>query len=338
VLIDMLGIIRLVNPPLLQLTGLDHDNLVGRSVDEFPDGGEYEVFREILGNVASDRSSQPYNVRDIQVEAENSYDLRVYAVRMGGGGRTPGWLIICQDVTDLKSVARARETGVRFLSHEMRSPLNTLKIISQIFGELGNQLTDSNAERLVTLLDSETDRMLRMVGQFLDLAALDQGTFQLALREMDVSDLLGRVKNSLELRAADRDLAVEASLPESLPLVSADPDRLEDVLHNLCDNAIKYTERGGTIRLSAHATDDVVEMSVSDNGQGIAPEIQDDIFSEFVRAAEDGQSGRKMGVGLGLYMARRIVEEHGGEISVDSAVGRGSDFIIRLPVASAVST
>ncbi|MGI5819591.1 MAG: ATP-binding protein [Armatimonadota bacterium] len=334
VLIDSFGVIRLVNPPLLQLTGLDHDSLVGLAVDELPPGEKYEVLRQIVGDPRTpDGPASPYSVRDIQVEAEKPCDLRVYAVRMGGTGRAAGRLIICQDVTDLKSVARARETGVRFLSHEMRSPLSTLKIISQIFGELTDQLTDSNADRLVTLLDSETDRMLRMVGQFLDLAALDQGTFRLALQKINVAHLMHRVCNSLEFRAADKDMTVEKSLPDALPLISADPDRLEDVLHNLCDNALKYTDRGGTIRLSAREADGMVELCVSDNGQGISPEIQDDIFSEFVRAAEDGQSGRKMGVGLGLYMARRIVEEHGGEITVDSAIGRGSDFVIRLPVA-----
>lgn len=336
ILIDSFGVIRLVNPPLLQLTGLDHDDLIGLHVDELPDDGRYDTLRVLLGG-GSDAPSQGYSIRDIQLKGEKPCDLRVYSVRMGGSGRSAGRLIICQDVTDLKSLARARETGVRFLSHEMRSPLSTLKIISQIFGELTGQLTDSNAERLVTLLDSETDRMLRMVGQFLDLAALDQGTFHLSREKINVRHLMERVCESVEVRGEEKDISVESSLSETLPLVDADPDRLEDVLHNLCDNALKYTDRGGMVRLSARAIDDVVELSVSDNGQGISPEIQDDIFSEFVRAAEDGKSGRKMGVGLGLYMARRIIEEHGGELTVDSAVGRGSDFIIRLPVASTVS-
>lgn len=333
VLVDGSGVVRLVNPPLQKLTGLDERALIGLHVDDLPAGPGYDLLRPVVEDVAVDRSGPNNAIRDIEVKGERPRDLRVYTVRMGGVGRAAGWLIICQDVTDLKSVARARETGVRFLSHEMRSPLSTLKIISQIFGELTDQLTDSNAERLVTILDSETDRMLRMVGQFLDLAALDQGTFQLALQKIDVTDIMKRVCTSLEVRAAEKELTVENVVPDGLPPVEADPDRLEDVLHNLCDNALKYTQRGGRIRLSARALDGAVELCVSDNGQGISPDIQDDIFSEFVRAAEDGKSGRKMGVGLGLYMARRIIEEHGGVITVDSAVGKGSDFIIRLPAA-----
>jgi len=332
VLVDGGGVIRLVNPPLVKLTGIPMERLTGLAVDELPAGPGGALLRDILGDVAGAAVAN-HSIRDIQIEGERPCDLRVYTVRMGSSPRAAGWLIISQDVTDLKTVARARETGVRFLSHEMRSPLNTLKIVSQIFGELTGQLTDSNSERLVAILDSETDRMLRMVGQFLDLAALDQGTFHLARRPIDVCQVMQRVCTSLEVRAADRKLAVENCIPESLPPANADPDRLEDVLHNLCDNALKYTPGGGHIRLSAAATEGGLQLTVSDNGQGISPDIQDDIFSEFVRAAEDGESGRKMGVGLGLYMARRIIEEHGGEITVESALGEGSSFTITIPAA-----
>ncbi|MBD3292647.1 MAG: PAS domain S-box protein, partial [Armatimonadia bacterium] len=332
VLVDGSGIIRLINPPLAELTGLNEDDLVGSEVEELPQRGGYGLLREIVGEVLSeDRQANLF--RDIEVGGDKPRDLRVYTVRMGGGSRASGWVIICQDVTDLKSLARARETGVRFLSHEMRSPLNTLKIISQIFGELTGQLTDSNAERLVAILDTETDRMLRMVGQFLDLAALDQGTFKLSLEEVQLGSLLHRVSTALEVRAAEKKLSVEKDVPDTLPPVKADPDRLEDVLHNLCDNALKYTDSGGHIRICALAKNGNVEVHVSDDGRGIAPEIQDDIFSEFVRAAEDGKSGGQMGIGLGLYMARRIIEEHGGEITVESVVGQGSDFRITLPSA-----
>jgi len=332
VLVDGAGVIRLVNPPLVKLTGIAMEKLTGRAADKLPQGPGGALLREILGDVAG-ASGSSHSIRDIQIEGERACDLRIYTVRMGSSPRASGWLIISQDVTDLKSVARARETGVRFLSHEMRSPLSTLKIVSQIFGELTGQLTDSNAERMVAILDSETDRMLRMVGQFLDLAALDQGTFHLARQPVDVCEVMERVCTSLEVRAADRNLSVEKAIPEILPPAYADPDRLEDVLHNLCDNALKYTPGGGHIRLSAAATDGGLELTISDNGQGISPDIQDDIFNEFVRAAEDDKSGRRMGVGLGLYMARRIIEEHDGEITVESALGKGSSFTIRLPAA-----
>jgi len=332
VLVDGGGVIRLVNPPLVKLTGIPMEKLTGLAARKLPLGRGGALLRQILGDVTGD-GGPGHSIRDIQVEGERPLDLRVYTVRMGSSPRASGWLIISQDVTDLKTVARARETGVRFLSHEMRSPLSTLKIVSQIFGELTGQLTDSNADRMVAILDSETDRMLRMVGQFLDLAALDQGTFQLACVPIDVREVMLRVCSSLEVRAADKNLSVERAIPETLPLAHADPDRLEDVLHNLCDNALKYTPGGGHIRVSAAATDGLLELTISDNGQGISPDIQDDIFSEFVRAAEDGQSGRRMGVGLGLYMARRIIEEHGGEITVESALGEGSAFTVRLPVA-----
>ncbi len=331
VLIDGTGVIRLVNPPLETLTGLQQDALIGLKVDEIGDATRYDLLRNILQDPIAGEMEGPSSIRDIEIEDDEERDLRIYSVRMGGGPRAAGWLIICQDITDLKSIARARETGVRFLSHEIRSPLNTLKITSQILAELTDQLTDSNAQRLTVILEDETDRMLRMVGQFLDLAAMDQGRFELAREDVDPAEILDRVCRTLEVRANQKNQTVETTLPESLPTIHADADRLEDVLHNVCDNALKYTPTGGHIEVSARASNGTITLCVSDNGQGIAPEIQDDIFSEFVRAAEDGKTGSKMGVGLGLYMARRIVEEHGGEISIESAVGEGADFTITLP-------
>ncbi|MEA3402121.1 MAG: ATP-binding protein [Armatimonadota bacterium] len=333
ILIDASGHIRLVNPPLERFTGLSMDDTIGLDVRDLPEDRQFDALRTITGTATDPDGAPVRSIEDIQVEADERLDLRIYAVRLGASGRGAGWLIICQDITDLKTIARARESGVRFLSHEIRSPLTTLKMISQVFGELAGRLTDDNTTRLVGILDEETDRMLRLVGQFLDLAALDQGSFQLELSEVEISETVRRVARSLELRAAEKSLSVQTELDEPLPPVHVDRNRMEDVLHNLCDNALKFTDPGGEVRLTAAQADGHVRVTVSDTGCGIPPETKDIIFEQFARAADEGQGNRERGIGLGLYLARRVVELHGGRIEVESEVGHGSDFSIYLPVS-----
>ncbi|MGC9316606.1 MAG: PAS domain-containing sensor histidine kinase [Armatimonadota bacterium] len=333
ILIDASGHIRLVNPSLERFTGLSMDDTIGLNVRDLPEEPEYDPLRGITAAAREPDRADVRSIEDIQVQADERLDLRVYAVRLGAAGRGAGWLIICQDVTDLKTIARARESGVRFLSHEIRSPLTTLKMISQVFGELAGRLTDDNTARLVDILDEETDRMLRLVGQFLDLAALDQGSFQLELSEVEISETVRRVARSLELRAAEKSLSVETEIDEPLPPVRVDPNRIEDVLHNLCDNALKFTDPGGEVRLCAMQADGHVRVTISDTGCGIPPETKEIIFEQFARAADGGGGNRERGIGLGLYLARRVVERHGGRIEVESEVGQGSDFMIYLPVS-----
>lgn len=331
-LIDASGLIRLVNPSVEEILGLSPNLIQDLSVDQIPDEPQYEALRHALTDVISPDRGSSTSIRDVEIEEPERHDLRIYTVRMGGGAAS-GYLVIAQDVTDLKTVARARESGVRLLSHEIRSPLTTLKIVSQLFGQLAEQLTDANVAQMIELLDQETERILRLVGQFLDLAALDQGTFQLDLESTDPAEILQRVCESAAVRAAENELELELKCPDTLPRVNADPYRLEDVLHNLCDNAVKYTNPGGRICVSARQSNGEVALIISDNGCGIPPEMHKEIFREFVRASEPDRADQQRGLGLGLYIARQIIDLHGGRIMLQSEVGRGSEFTILLPIS-----
>jgi len=226
-----------------------------------------------------------------------------------------------------------RDSGIRFLSHEIRSPLTSFKLISSVFAELADQLSDTGSAKLIEVVSNEADRMLRLVGQFLDVAALDEGSYRLNLREVDVSQLIHKVADALQIKAAEKGISVSTMCAEDIPLIQADPDRLEDVLHNLCENALKYTDAGGQISLAADVDDTDVQIAVSDTGRGIPADMHEAIFEEFVQAHHDVEGTRlEAGVGLGLYMVRRLVELHGGRVEVASEVGRGATFTIHLPI------
>ena len=186
-------------------------------------------------------------------------------------------------------------------------------------------------------MDDEVDRMLRLVGQFLDIAALDQGTYSLNIGPVVVPELLETAESSLAVRASAHGVIVSSRCDGQVPTISADPDALETCLHNLCDNALKHTARGDEISVTARADGDYVQIVVADTGRGIPPEMHESVFGEFVRAHHDDEDGHpstsRSGFGLGLYLVRSLVDLHGGHIELDSELGRGSTFTVHLPIA-----
>jgi signal transduction histidine kinase len=296
---------------------------------------EYAKLAEILSDVLVPTGADLSHVRDFSLDTPEPTDLRITTIRLGGRGTRPtGWLVVCQDVTELKSLLRMRESGIRFLSHEMRSPLTTFKLISSVFQELADRLSDNRSAKLIEIVDNETDRMLRLVGKFLDVAALDEGSYQPGKEACDVARLVTRVGDAIEVRGAEKGVLVSTRCAEGLPTIQADPDGIEDVLYNLCDNALKYTDEGGSVSIEVAREDEVVTIAVSDTGCGIPEDAQELIFEEFAQV-QDARAGTPLekGVGLGLYTVRRIVEIHGGRVEVDSEVGRGSTFRVYLPIA-----
>ncbi len=334
ILIDGGGWIRLVNAPLQRYTRASTERILGLNVDEMEGRPEFETLADILRDVRAPGSGAQKRDRDVSVEGPERTDLRVSTIPVGGGiGRPAGWLVLCQDVTEMKTVARMRESGIRILSHEIRSPLTTFKMISSVFAQLADRLSDERSSKLIELVDHETDRMLRLVGQFLDVAAIEDPSYQLNMRPFEVRELVNKAADTLEVRATENDISVSRDCEDGLPLINGDQDRVEDVLHNLCDNALKHTDAGGSISIKADQDGGYVRLAVSDTGCGIPEDRQEIIFQEFaqVNSARSGSALEK-GIGLGLYMGRRIVELHGGRLEVESEVGVGSTFTIYLPI------
>ncbi len=335
-LIDGLGWIRLCNRQMARSLGMHAETVLLLNTSQIAQQPELAQLGDILHDVLIPESYAPTHVRDVGIFTPEPTDLRVITMRLSGGtDQSMGWLVVCQDVTELKSLVRMREDGVRFLSHEIRSPLTTLRMISGVFSEVAEQLSDRSSVKLIEIMDDEVDRMLRLVGQFLDIAALDQGTYSLNTGPVDVPELLEKAESSLEVRASTSGVTISTRCDDQIPTILADPDALETCLHNLCDNALKHTSRGDEISITARADGDYVHIAVADTGHGIPPEMHERIFGEFVQGpGEDGQAPAAIsGVGLGLYLVHSLVDLHGGRIELDSELGRGSTFTIHLPIA-----
>lgn len=327
--------IVLANPQIEKLCGLPTEMILGQRLGTIPDEPAYERLLAVVADVGGPGvDAAPVN-RDITLHTPDAMDLRVITIPCGGTEKRPlGWVVVCQDVTDIRAVARMKEEGMAILSHEVCSPLATLRMVSQLLATLADELDEEERARAIWAIDKESERLVALAGKLLDVSAQDHGAYDLELEQVQVAELIDKIGRIFQLKAPDRGILMLSECEEELPEIRADAVRLEQVLTNLCDNAFKYSPEGGTVKLAAARRNDHIEISVTDTGCGIAPDKIKAIFDKFTQAdADSALPIVERGVGLGLYIARTIVQAHGGHISVDSAVGEGSTFRVCLPIS-----
>jgi signal transduction histidine kinase len=220
------------------------------------------------------------------------------------------------------------------LSHELRGPLTTIKGSSRTLLRHGAALDPAAARQLLQDIDQEAERMHRLVDNLLELARAGVGKHALRVEPTAVDTLLRRVVADATPRAGTRRLRVRA--PGDLPAPSIDPVRIEQVVRNLIDNAIKFSPPTGLIDVSAAHQERMIVVTVKDEGPGVAPEYHYRVFERFFRA--EPHSRGVAGAGLGLAICKRFVELHGGHIELDSRPGHGAAFRFTLPLAEATAT
>ena len=212
------------------------------------------------------------------------------------------------------------------IAHELRSPLTSVKGFSSTLIKRWDKFTDEQKFQFVETINADADRMSRIVSEVLDLARLETGRFELHATGVELHPIVEKAAtHHATLPGAER---VVNDVPEGLR-AWADPDRLGHILSNMVENAVKFSDEG-PITISARPLDDGnVELTVADEGVGIEPERVDGVFSG---PAPHGQRATPSGTGLGLYLSRRLVEAHGGTISVESTLNEGSTFTVILPI------
>ena len=237
----------------------------------------------------------------------------------------------------VESSHRSQRDFVANVSHELKTPLTSIQGFAQA---LLDGAADSSAARrqAAQVIYDEAGRMHRLAVDLLDLARLDSGTADMRTGEVDMAALLAGVVDKFRPLSVAAGVSLESATEAALPRVRGDGDRLAQVFTNLVDNALKFTPRGGTIRIRAARDRDELEVVVEDTGPGIRQEDLAHVFERFYQADEARTGGETHGAGLGLAIAREIILAHGGRISVRSAEGKGAAFRVRLPVLSTKRT
>jgi PAS domain S-box-containing protein len=245
-------------------------------------------------------------------------------------GHQLGWVEVVRDVSQLHEIEAMRQTFLSAVSHELLSPVAIIKGHAETLRDPVTRSDRELAEAALQAIDEESERLRRLVLNVLDAARAASGAFTIERAPLALGPIIERVVRSFRGRSRRHQFATR--LPGSLPLVLGDRDRLESVLYNLLDNAVKYSPRGGEVVVRAEVQTTEVEVIVEDEGVGIRRDELERIFQPYVRAIGDGQPNVP-GSGLGLSIAKTIIEAHGGRIWMENRPVRGAACHFTVPRA-----
>lgn len=218
------------------------------------------------------------------------------------------------------------------VSHDLRNPVSLVSMCADLL--LDESVPPEKRRQQAEIIKRSSDRMIRLIQDLLDVSVIEAGGLSVEREVVDSVAVAREACDMVEHIAGRKVLPVECEVPETLPPVHADRDRIIQVFSNLIGNAVKFTAEGGVVRLRCHAREGEVEFSVADTGPGIPEAHLSRIFDRFWQAKHTARTG----AGLGLAIAKGIVGAHGGRIWVESRVGHGSTFFFALPVADSAAT
>jgi two-component system phosphate regulon sensor histidine kinase PhoR len=320
IMVDHLGIVQMINPAAEGMFGVANGQAVGQSI-----AGALRQ-HQIVELWQHTKERREVQSTTFEVRSGRTY-LQGIAVPMQRelSGST---LLLFQNLTRQRYLETVRQDFISNISHELRTPLAALKALTETLQE--SALDDPPAaRRFIQRMETEVDSLSQIVSELLELSRIESGRVPLNLRPTSPAKIIAPAVERLRLQAERAGLVVTVDCPEDLPLVLADPSRLEQVVVNLLHNAIKFTPSGGNIIIDAHMASDAVIFSVHDTGIGIAEDDLPRIFERFFKADRARSGG---GTGLGLAISRHLVEAHGGKIWVESIEGKGSTFSFSIPL------
>ncbi len=310
------GIVTL-NHAARRLLGYGPDDTVSSLAELFHE----KAPRELVAAVLDGREAEPSELE----RAGRSLLVAGRALPNGGA------LLVIRDVTEVRRLEAVRRDFVANVSHELKTPLTSIAGYAETLAAEVRGETDTQAERFARTILNNTHRMQRLVDELLDLSRIESGHWQPSPAKSDVAALAREAWASFAERAAERRVAFAVDAARAAE-ITADPDALRQVFTNLFDNALRHTQPGGRINVSAEPAAGEVTIAVTDTGSGIAAEHLPRIFERFYRA-DPGRSRDEGGTGLGLAIVKHLVEAHGGRVEARSTLGKGTAIRMFIPQA-----
>src|SRR3989440_1106020 len=340
VIVDREATVLSLNPVAERLTGWARGDAVGRPAADIlevrtetgvnlcaPNGALRRALR--LGTGINTHFAYLFRLRTSDDPVRVSYSVSPLRLK----GKTPdGAVIAIHDVTPELETIEARDALMLAASHELKTPLTTLKGLSELL--LDFDLTEAQRRELLQDLHGQADRMERLIGDILAVSRIDSGRVSVDFSRVDVASVVEHVCE--EVRPMLKGRALTCKTPENLPAVMGEARKLHQILVERLTNAIKYSEPGTQITLSVHSEPSAVKFEVSDQGVGIRKEHMPRLFEKFYRA-DDPLVRRTSGTGLGLYIVRSLVTMLGGQVHVRSRHGTGTVFTVTIPRAAATA-
>jgi len=326
--IDQNGLIDFLNFTTEQMFGYSSSELVGQPISMlFPasKAGSPEEFMKQMYAKSTGKISELMASRKGEREFPVQFTLKELQMAEG-----PKLLAIILDITERYEIQKLRQAFVAMVSHDLRTPLTSVQgFLSMLhMGAYGD--VPEKASKKAIVQEKNIERLISLINDLLDLEKIESGVIQLVLAPTAINSVIQHSVDAVHTLAERNQVKINVLGTESELRITADADRLVQVLTNLLSNAVKYSPAESSVTISAIADSGSIEVRVKDCGPGISAQHREIIFERF-QQVESADGIKRSGTGLGLAICKTIVEQHGGSIGVDSEVGTGSEFWFRLP-------
>lgn len=324
------GKVILINEAATKITRLSQQEAVGKGIEEiFSYPGPKEK-NPLLISLSSGEVRLDHGFSLITSTGERLPLSVTCTPILNKNGKVLGGVAVFRDVTELREIEDMKTEFVSTVSHELRTPLTSIKgSIGLILGGVAGEVHDEIAE-LLTIAQNNTDRLIKLINEMLDVSKIESGKIQMNKESVSLDTLVKKALEGIKSYANECQVKLKCQIPEYMPLVLADRDRIDQVITNLLSNAIKFTPAGGVVSLEVDDEPGFVTISVADTGIGIPHGQLEKIFDKF-HQVDQSSIRQRGGTGLGLSICYAIVSEHGGKIWAESTEGEGSAFYFSLP-------
>ena len=336
---DAAGRLTYTNLPMATILGMNDivgatevshaANAAPKLAELLIDGWQLSLSDALL---AADNQDRPVVTELSRIEDGQRRVVRVarHPICIVGGVHHECHVWIIRDVTQQKLAEEMRDSFVDTATHELRTPLANIKAYAETLA-LADMIDVEQQKQFLNTINSEATRLARFVDDLLSVSSMEVGSMTLNKQVTELHRMLNEVLAKIKPQIEEKRLTFEVSIPEKLPEPRIDKDKIATVLVNLLGNAVKYTPAGGRVAFRVHATDQNLEIGVEDTGVGIAENELPKVFDKFFRS-DDPRVQEQTGTGLGLALVQEVVRLHGGRVSVESEIDKGSTFQIVLPI------
>lgn len=321
--------ILFANEEALKISGLKASDIIGKSASEVALSND--LVRSLLQHLISENTEKPQETLKIYADNKESYfEKQVVPILVLPTGEEEkkliGSFIILRNVTAYKELDFAKTNFIAMVSHEFKTPIASMKMSLQLLenDSIGN--LNEEQKQLVSSIKDDAKRLLRTTGELLNITQVETGKTQLKIENCNPKTIIADAVEATKILTEQKNISLHLNLPEFLPEIAGDQEKTTWVVSNLISNAIRYSYENSTVVITAEAKGSFLEISVKDNGIGISPQYKNKIFDKYFRVP----GAEKEGTGLGLAISKEFIEAQGGTISVESNLGFGSEFTIKL--------
>ncbi|NIN67439.1 MAG: PAS domain S-box protein, partial [Anaerolineae bacterium] len=332
-MLDRHGVVVSCNPALVTMLGMRREDILG----QLAVAPEADPRLRVICQPATVKERTGVLAHEVEIpqtgsggESLRPRRLRIFSTPVNDEtGQPMGEVRVVHDVTKEREIEEMKDEFFSTISHDLRTPLFSIQGFVRLI--LDGEVPDEETQReFLGIIGRQAEQLAQLVNNLLNISRLESGKLQMECVSVQLLDVLGQTASKLRGMAQAKDIALETDLPASLPPVTGDPGWLEQVATNLVGNAIKFTPEGGRVRIGAQQSNSEVLVEVSDTGIGIPNDALDRVFDKFYQVPDASGEGYE-GTGLGLHIAKQIVELHDGRIWAESTLGEGSTFRFTLP-------